>query len=176
MTETSATVRWTLDEHATGTLEYGATKAYGSFTTKETSLDSTTHVQVISGLEPGQTYHFRAISEDRAGNRAISADRTFATLTPAPEPPPAPAPKTEPAPEPPPADTTAPRFLEVTVAELSETSATIHWTLDEPANGVVRYDKTTSYGLKTKFGATCSRRMPTPSAASSRARRTSTRS
>ena len=77
VTRTSATITWTLDEPATGRLEYGQTTAYGSMTTKETSFDYITHAQTISGLEPGTKYHFRALSEDAAGNSAASSDGTF---------------------------------------------------------------------------------------------------
>jgi hypothetical protein len=79
LTRTSATVTWTLDKPAMGRLEYGPTTSYGRKTTKETSFDYTTHVQTIKGLKPGTRYHFRAISEDAAGNWAASRDRTFTT-------------------------------------------------------------------------------------------------
>jgi hypothetical protein len=105
LTETSATITWTLDEPAMGRLEYGTTTAYGSKTTKEESFDYTTHVQSISGLTPGTGYHFRAIAEDAAGNWAASDDHTFTTngaaatasSTPAPTPTPAPMRTAEPA-------------------------------------------------------------------------------
>ena len=79
ITATSATFAWSVDEPATGQVEYGRTSAYGSASEKETSFGYCMHIQTIAGLEDGQQYHFRVISEDAAGNRAESADLTFAT-------------------------------------------------------------------------------------------------
>ena len=85
LTETTVEVTWTVDEPATGQLEYGPDGSFGSFSVKETSFDYATHVQTITGLDPGTTYHVRAISEDQAGNRAVSTNHTFTTeSTPAP--------------------------------------------------------------------------------------------
>ena len=78
-TATTARVRWTLDKFATGQIEYGATTAYGSFTTEETSFDYSEHVQTITGLTSGTEYHFRLLAEDAEGNSAVSVDYDFTT-------------------------------------------------------------------------------------------------
>jgi len=44
------------------------------------------------------------------------------------------------------ADKTAPTISEVSASDITETSATITWTTDEPATGEVEYGLTTSYG------------------------------
>ena len=72
ITSTSAKVTWTLNEHATGLVRYGQTNRYGQQTAKETSFDYLTHVQLITGLEPGEAYHFEVVSTDRAGNTVRS--------------------------------------------------------------------------------------------------------
>ncbi len=98
VTDSSAMVTWTLDEPATGQVRFGTTKQYGTFTERESSFDYKTHVQKLSGLEPGTTYHYRVVSKDRAGNRIMSADQTFVTAGVAEIE--RPAPPAEPTPEP----------------------------------------------------------------------------
>ena len=72
------TISWVTDEPSDSQIEYGPTAAYGSSTAVNPSL-TTQHAQVVSGLEPGTTYHFRVRSADAAGNVAVSPDGTFTT-------------------------------------------------------------------------------------------------
>jgi hypothetical protein len=123
--ESSATVRWTVTQAATGQVEYGTTTAYGSRTDLESSFDYRTHVQTIRGLRSDTTYHYRVRSRTQSGRTVVSGDRQFTTLDasdPAPTPTPAPtqeptaaptgaptaAPTGGPTPSPTPAPTTAP--------------------------------------------------------------------
>ncbi|HUE69823.1 MAG TPA: fibronectin type III domain-containing protein, partial [Pirellulaceae bacterium] len=73
-----ATITWTTDEASDTQVEYGTTTSYGSSTTLNTSL-VTSHSQVLSGLNPDTTYHYRVKSRDAAGNLATSGDFTFTT-------------------------------------------------------------------------------------------------
>ena len=102
--ETSAQITWTLDKPATGQVEYGTSKAYGEKSTPERSFDYTTHIQSLSGLEPGTKYHFRVRSSDQSGKESISSDFTFTTIgsidAPAPAPTPTDAPAARPDPDP----------------------------------------------------------------------------
>jgi hypothetical protein len=98
VTRTTADITWSLDQAATGQVEYGTTRSYGSRSAKETSFDYSTHVQRLSDLRPGTTYHYRVRSEDRSGRKTVSSDRTFTTqstpadpITPTPTPTPRPA-------------------------------------------------------------------------------------
>jgi hypothetical protein len=141
LTPTSAQVTWALDRPAMGRLEYGPTRAYGSKTKKENSFRYATHIQTIKGLKPGTTYHFRAISEDAAGNWAASKDHTFTTKR---KKVPAPGPRRTSA------DTKKPRYLRIAVTQWTRTSATVTWTLDEPAKGRLQYGPTRAYGSKTR--------------------------
>ena len=83
------TIGWVTDEPSNSQIEYGPTAAYGSSTALNPSL-TTQHVQVVSGLEPGTTYHFRVRSADAAGNVAVSPEGTFTTQESAPTPTPTP--------------------------------------------------------------------------------------
>ena len=75
---TGATVTWITDEPADSQVEYGTTTAYGSSTPLDTTK-VTSHGQILSGLVPETTYHYRVRSTDAAGNTATSTDRTFTT-------------------------------------------------------------------------------------------------
>jgi outer membrane biosynthesis protein TonB len=110
ITTSSVVVSWSLSEVATGQVEYGLTTAYGSLTKLESSFRYAGHVQAIGGLLSGRTYHYRVISVDPAGNRAMSSDRTFVTAgtSPTPTPTPAPTPRPTPTPTPTPAPTPRP--------------------------------------------------------------------
>jgi hypothetical protein len=103
ITETSATITWTVSTQATGQVEYGTSAAYGSLSALEDSFVYSTHVQQLSGLAAGTLYHYRARSRDAAGDTALSADQTFTTSSPIPSilPTPVPTPTTAPMPVPP---------------------------------------------------------------------------
>jgi hypothetical protein len=80
VTQTGATISWSVSQYATGQVEYGLTTSYGGFTAKESSFNYNHHVQTISGLAPGTIYHFAAMSTDQAGASAVSPDAMFTTL------------------------------------------------------------------------------------------------
>src|SRR4029079_15508687 len=81
LTTNAATITWTVSAPATGQVEFGTTAAYGSASTLESSFVYTTHVQGLSGLQPGTLYHYPVRSQDAAGRLALSTDRTFTTVT-----------------------------------------------------------------------------------------------
>ncbi len=63
----SITFTWHTDEPAIGSLEYGLDLGYGTIVTETGGLIYA-HSQVITGLIPGETYHFRLRAKD-AGDR-----------------------------------------------------------------------------------------------------------
>ena len=74
--DTTAILTWRTDSAATTQVEYGLTSSYGNFT----PLDATsvqTHIVTVSGLTPGGTYFFRAISQ--AGNEEYVSGCQFST-------------------------------------------------------------------------------------------------
>jgi RHS repeat-associated protein len=120
ITATSATIRWDTNENSDSQVEYGITTAYGQSTPRDPTL-MTGHIQDLSGLAPGTQYHFRVKSKDAAGNLAVSQDFTFTTIS-------------------------LPIISGVTAGNITNTSATITWTTNEPADSRVQYGPTTSYG------------------------------
>ncbi|MGB9883041.1 MAG: fibronectin type III domain-containing protein, partial [Microgenomates group bacterium] len=73
-------VSWDTDEPATTQVEYnlGTGTTYGQATTEDSSL-TTNHAVTITGLRPGQIYHLRAVSKDKAGNIGYSYDTVIVT-------------------------------------------------------------------------------------------------
>ncbi len=72
----SATITWLTDEPSNTQVQYGTTTAYGSQTSLSTSM-VTSHAAIISSLQAGILYHYRARSADVAGNVGYSADTTL---------------------------------------------------------------------------------------------------
>lgn len=78
VTAGSGTVSWITDEASGSRVEYGPTAAYGFVASSAVLV--TSHVQGLTGLSPSTLYHYRALSQDAAGNLAASDDSTFMTL------------------------------------------------------------------------------------------------
>ncbi len=128
ITTTSGAIGWTTDEASDTQVEYGTTNAYGTLTSLNASMVSS-HAQILSGLNPATTYHYRVLSRDAAGNLAVSGDNTFTTLNTG--------------------DTSPPVLSGITASNISELGATITWTTDEGASARVEYGTSTSYGAST---------------------------
>jgi hypothetical protein len=76
--ESSVTITWDTDESATSLIEYGLNTAYG--TSESSAALVTSHSIILSGLDPGTTYHYKVTSADYSGNSSASLDRTFTTI------------------------------------------------------------------------------------------------
>jgi hypothetical protein len=120
-TASSATITWNTDEIADSQVEYG-------LTTLDPTLE-TTHSAPISGLAASTLYHYRVISADGSTNSTTSSDQTF-TTTAAP-------------------DTTPPSITNISAGTPGQTTATIVWDTNEPADSQIEYGLTTSYGSST---------------------------
>lgn len=80
---TQAVVSWSSDEAADSQVEFGPSTSYGTTTPLE-AAPVTFHKQLLTGLSPNTTYHFRVRSRDGSGNLASSQDYTFTTPAPPP--------------------------------------------------------------------------------------------
>lgn len=78
-----AIVSWSTDEPSTAQVKYAqgvvAGNDYPLSTTEDTNL-STSHVVIISNLQPSATYHMKLVSKDTSGNISVSDDYTVLTL------------------------------------------------------------------------------------------------
>lgn len=128
ITQTGATITWSLSANATGVVDYGLTSAYGQSTTPETSFNYSTHSQTLSNLTPNTLYHYRVRSTSQAGSSVTSPDASFTTTG-----------SITPPPPPPLGDTTAPVLSGITTAGITTNSVTITWTTDEAATSQVEY-------------------------------------
>lgn len=113
---TAAAVGWSTNEPADGVVEYcpdgGATAVTSS------TIMRTVHAFRLGGLTPGTTYRYRVGSTDEAGNGpAFSSWRTFVTSS------------SE--------DSEGPRIVAGIATAVFDTSVTILWATDEPAQSVV---------------------------------------
>ena len=122
ITSTSATVTWTTDQPSTTQVEYGTTAAYGALPALNSTM-VTSHSVSLTGLTPGTTYDYAALSKNSSGTLATSANFTFSTTV-----------------------ASAPVITSVTASSITTTSATITWTTDQASTTQVEYGTTTSYG------------------------------
>ena len=82
-TSAQAIVSWSTDESASSQVKYAmgvvANDAYPLSTDEEPGL-TTSHVMILSNLQPSATYHLRLLSKDSSGNLGSSDDYTILTL------------------------------------------------------------------------------------------------
>jgi hypothetical protein len=126
---TTATVTWTTDQASTSQIEYGTSSAYGSLSALNSSL-VTTHSVTLSGLAPGTTFNFAALSANAAGTLATSGNFTFTTPA-----------------------LPAPVISSVIVTSITSTSAVISWTTDQSSTSQVQYGTTTAYGTTSMLNS-----------------------
>jgi len=132
ITASSATITWITNEAADSQVEYGTSVAYGS-STALVAAAVTSHSQVLAGLTGNTLYHYRVRSRDAGGNLSVSADYTFTTGDSS--------------------DMVPPVISSVSVTQLTESSAVIAWTTDEPADSKVDYGTSESYSSSTPLSA-----------------------
>ncbi|MEI7620912.1 MAG: fibronectin type III domain-containing protein [Candidatus Moraniibacteriota bacterium] len=128
ITEKSAVLNWTTDLNSDSFAEYGTDTAYGKIFGQSALL--TTHsVLLPQDLSASTTYHYRLHSTDSAGNKGVSGDYTFQTLT---------AP--------------IPAVPQITAISSNPTynSSTITWATDLSADSYVEYGLNATYG--SNFG------------------------
>lgn len=128
ITHSGAVVKWVTDEPATSQAEYGTTSSYGSSTSLDQSLKKN-HSHALSGLKPGTAYNFRVLSTDASGNKTVSGNFKFTT---------------EPAP-----DTAPPVVSNLLVKDVTNSSALVTWTTDEPSTTQVDFGLSGSLASST---------------------------
>lgn len=79
ITQTTASVTWTVSENATGKINYGLTTSFGMSTPEEASLNYSTHTQNISNLLANTGYSLEVVGKDSAG-QLYAAQGSFKTL------------------------------------------------------------------------------------------------
>lgn len=128
--ETGAAITWKTDRPASGqVIVRDSSGAVVAETTSQETSD-TSHSAEITGLKPNTTYHYTIVSTDDAGNETTSEGKlqTSAAVT---------------------ADKTPPTILGVNVSNVTESSAIITWTTNEPATSQVKFEKNEKIGSTT---------------------------
>lgn len=80
-TDRSVKIAWKTNKPCGGQIRFGADLPYNKSSSFENDL-VTNHAVKLTGLAANSTYHYQIISDDAAGNEAISEDKTFVTATP----------------------------------------------------------------------------------------------
>ena len=122
--DTSVTLTWSTDELSTSTVNYGGSIPYSNTDETDSTL-ATSHSVTLSGLALDTEYHFEIVSTDGSTNSSTSPDQTFTTSIAA--------------------DITSPVVSNIQTT-VTDTTAIISWTTDEPASGAVNYGADNSYG------------------------------
>ena len=82
VTGSGVTISWTTNEESTASLDYGESTSYNRGATSGAGDKTGKAFSVtLSGLSPATTYHYRVVAIDVAGNKALSNDYTFLTLS-----------------------------------------------------------------------------------------------
>ncbi|MGV1100979.1 fibronectin type III domain-containing protein [Thiovibrio sp. JS02] len=120
ITGNTAVISWNTDQAADSLVEYGPTTAYGQSVTDGSLVNA--HSLALAGLAPATQYHYRVISANSLGERVSSGDYLFTTQPPA-------------------------LISNIVVGNVTSNSATIGWTTDQPASGMVEYGQSADLGL-----------------------------
>ena len=125
-----ALIAWTTDEPSNSQVAFGnETSTWGNYPLIESDAGLTTAHSVTIVVQPGTTYFYRVGSTDRHGNGAdLSPDDANPS-----DPEISFTSETGP-------DETAPQIFDLAATPLSDTTARVTWTTDEPGNSQVRYD------------------------------------
>lgn len=130
ITPNSATILWSTRYPLTSQVEYGVTSDYGSLSAFSRT-PATTHAVTLTGLAPGTTYHYAALSTDVRGRISRSTDLTFSSAS----------------------ASGAPVISRLIASETALTSATITWTTDKPSASQVEYGMTRAHGFLSAFSS-----------------------
>jgi hypothetical protein len=114
ITTNSATVSWTTDKPAMSQVSYGLKATYGSLSAFNAS-PVTTHSIILTALTPGTKYNLAALSANSMGQVGTSANATFTTVA------------------------APPLIRDVRTSAITENSATITWTTDQPSTSRVEF-------------------------------------
>ncbi len=124
--QTTAGITWSTNEAATSVVEYSINTSYSESSSSASLVQG--HALTLTGLTAGSTYNFRVKSVDASGNPTTSESSTFTTFEGAAA-----------------RDETPPSISDITVSEVTATSAMISWSTNEDADGKVEYGETTTY-------------------------------
>jgi len=80
--DNTALISWTTDQPTSAYVLYGTSAQYTQTARANADIEvepGEEHIFLISGLVPGETYHYMVVSENAAGSWRATADATFTT-------------------------------------------------------------------------------------------------
>ena len=126
ITRSGATITWTTNVPSTSQVDFGTDVGQPLRSAVDASL-VTSHRQVLYGLAPGATYHYRVRSVLASGGTGISGDSTFVTAP----------------------DGSGPELIGVSAQRVTSTTASLGWTTSTGTVAQVEYGATRNYGAFT---------------------------
>jgi hypothetical protein len=81
ITTSSAMIRWTTDEPADASLEYGVSAGSYTLGSRTRADRRTSHEFLLESLSPDTNYHVRVSAKDASGNTSISSNFSFRTIS-----------------------------------------------------------------------------------------------
>lgn len=126
-----AVINWATDRESSSMVAYATADEYeqnDDYSTTQGDPDERVmdHEIRITGLQPSTEYHYQVTSEDEFGLSGVSEDATFVT------------------------DSVLPVLEDVQLLKVEEDSATLAWSTDVPAAGVVDYENAQTGELRTE--------------------------
>ncbi len=121
---TSATIIWTTDRLANSRVNYGEATPLSLYETDSNYVLN--HTINLSDLEPNTLYYFEVVSTNQYGNTTTDNNEgAYYSFT---------------------TEQTAPQISNVAATNITDNSATITWTTDQPSNSTVFYGETEALG------------------------------
>jgi hypothetical protein len=121
VTGTGARITWDTNEDADSRVDYGISEPYSNFVFNATLTNA--HSMTLTGLTPSTIYRYRVTSRDASSNSSTSVEFTFQTL-----------------------DTVPPTISNISVDNITQTSARVNWSTNELADSRVDYGTAVAYG------------------------------
>jgi|GEM_PF-2685181 len=144
VTGTSAVISWSLNQRATGYVQYGRSRnGMHQESKKETSFRYSAHKQNITGLRPRTTYYYRVHSTTKNNNKAVSSIASF--RTPAADSSTSSSSQTAPA-----VSSQKLKISNVRASKVTGNAAIIEWDLNQVGTGIVDYGTTYTLSDSTK--------------------------
>lgn len=125
LTPYTAKIKWLTNELSTSTILYGTASGVFDMESSKAFDDTAVHTIDLTGLSPQTKYYYKAMFRNGAGNIGESEEKTFTTPLP------------------------VPQITDISIKDITETSATITYNTDFFTTSVIEYINLTNLEKKT---------------------------
>jgi len=145
VSDTKATITWDTSENASSQIQYGTTTSYGTSTTEDTAL-TIKHAVMLTDLTLETTYYFKVLSKDFSDNLTQDDnDGESYSFTTTKKPGPVIIQNIISSGGGSSIDRTKPIMKDITISNITSTSAEIAWKSSEQTNTFIEYGETETY-------------------------------